>query len=93
MNVRKQRNKMLRILSAKKQRAFYESHQNTTREVLFESEIKDGKIYGHTDNYLRVCVPGSQEMVNTLGSTFLSSLNEDGVFDGRLETAPVSILL
>jgi threonylcarbamoyladenosine tRNA methylthiotransferase MtaB len=84
MNIRKQRNKMLRILSAKKQRAFYELHQNSTRTVLLESEIKDGKVYGHTDNYLRVCVSGDLQLVNSLVQTELMSLNDEGVFEGRL---------
>lgn len=83
MNIRKQRNKMLRILSAKKQHSFYETHAATTRTVLFESTIKDGKIHGHTDNYLRVCVAGDESMVNSLATVQLLQLNEEGVFEGR----------
>ena len=44
MAIRKQRSKMLRILSAKKKRAFYEKNLGTTRTVLFEHENKDGYI-------------------------------------------------
>ena len=48
--VRKKRSKMLRGLSVKKRRAFYESQIGTERTVLFESENKEGYIYGFTEN-------------------------------------------
>ncbi|NRA93909.1 MAG: tRNA (N(6)-L-threonylcarbamoyladenosine(37)-C(2))-methylthiotransferase MtaB, partial [Psychroserpens sp.] len=41
-NVRAKRSKMLRGLSVKKRRAFYESQLGTTRTVLFEGENKEG---------------------------------------------------
>ena len=41
MNVRNKRSKMLRGLSVKKRRAFYESQIGTNRTVLFESENKE----------------------------------------------------
>ena len=51
-NVRFQRSKMLRSLSEKKRRIFYNSQINRVRPVLFESENKLGYIYGYTDNYI-----------------------------------------
>ncbi|MDO9594690.1 MAG: tRNA (N(6)-L-threonylcarbamoyladenosine(37)-C(2))-methylthiotransferase MtaB, partial [Lutibacter sp.] len=45
-NVRNKRSKMLRGLSVKKRRAFYESQLGKNFTVLFESENKDGYIYG-----------------------------------------------
>ena len=42
---RQKRSKMLRGLSAKKRRAFYESQLNTIRVVLFENENKSGYIW------------------------------------------------
>ena len=48
---------MLRGLSAKKRRAFYESQLNTNRVVLFESENKSGYIHGFTENYVKVKTP------------------------------------
>jgi threonylcarbamoyladenosine tRNA methylthiotransferase MtaB len=44
MNVRNKRSKMLRGLSVKKRRAFYESQLRSKRTVLFESENKEGYI-------------------------------------------------
>ena len=55
---RQKRSKMLRGLSAKKRRAFYESQLNTNRVVLFESENKSGYIHGFTENYVKVKTPG-----------------------------------
>ncbi len=50
----KLRSKMLRNLSLKKRRHFYEKHSNQQRKVLFESENENGFISGFTDNYIRV---------------------------------------
>lgn len=46
MSVRSKRSKMLRGLSVKKRRAFYESQIGSSRTVLFESENKEGYIHG-----------------------------------------------
>ena len=83
MSVRKQRNKMLRILSAKKQHAFYHSQIGTVRKVIFESELKDGWIYGHTDNYVKTGIPGNSYLINQLLDIELASLTEDGIVSGK----------
>lgn len=49
MSVRSKRSKMLRGLSVKKRRAFYESQIGSSRTVLFESENKEGYIHGFTE--------------------------------------------
>lgn len=82
VHVRKERNKMLRILSEKKQRAFYGQHVNTKRRVLFEAENKDGFIHGFTDNYIKVSVPFSPTLINTLEESALVKLNESGICIG-----------
>jgi threonylcarbamoyladenosine tRNA methylthiotransferase MtaB len=78
MNVRNKRSKMLRGLSVKKRRAFYESQIGTNRTVLFESENKEGYIYGFTENYVKVKTPWNPELVNTLHKINLSKIDEDG---------------
>jgi threonylcarbamoyladenosine tRNA methylthiotransferase MtaB len=83
MQVRKQRNKRLRILSAKKQRAFYEAHSGDYRSVLVESVMEDGTVSGHTDNYLRVLLPGDASMVNRIVEVRLGEISEEGVFIGE----------
>lgn len=62
LKVRKKRSKMLRGLSAKKRRAFYESQLNTLHTVLFEGENKEGYIHGFTDNYVKVKPIGTRNL-------------------------------
>lgn len=78
MNVRNKRSKMLRGLSVKKRRAFYESQIGTNRKVLFESENKEGYIHGFTENYVKVKTPWNPELVNTLHEINLTKIDEDG---------------
>jgi threonylcarbamoyladenosine tRNA methylthiotransferase MtaB len=78
MNVRSKRSKMLRGLSVKKRRAFYESQIGTNRTVLFESENKEGYIHGFTENYVKVKTPWNPELVNTLHEINLTKIDEDG---------------
>jgi threonylcarbamoyladenosine tRNA methylthiotransferase MtaB len=85
MNVRNKRSKMLRGLSVKKRRAFYESQIGTNRTVLFESENKEGYIYGFTENYVKVKTPWNPELANTLHEINLTKIDEDGSV--RLEFA------
>ena len=77
-NVRSKRSKMLRGLSVKKRRAFYESQIGTSRTVLFESENKEGYIHGFTENYVKVKTPWNPELVNTLHEITLTKIDEDG---------------
>jgi len=65
-NIRAKRSKMLRGLSAKKRRAFYESQIGNTLTVLFEGENKEGYIHGFTENYVKVKAPWNPALVNTL---------------------------
>ncbi|GAA4042599.1 tRNA (N(6)-L-threonylcarbamoyladenosine(37)-C(2))-methylthiotransferase MtaB [Flavobacterium chungnamense] len=78
MNVRSKRSKMLRGLSVKKRRAFYESQIGTNRTVLFEAENKEGYIHGFTENYVKVKTPWNPELVNTLREINLTRIDEDG---------------
>ena len=77
-NVRAKRSKMLRSLSVKKRRAFYESQLGTNRTVLFESENKEGYIHGFTENYVKVKTPWNPELVNTLHEINLTKIDDDG---------------
>lgn len=77
--VRSKRSKMLRGLSVKKRRAFYESQLNTNKTILFESENKSGYIHGFTENYVKVKAPWNPELVNTLHDVTLTNIDEDGL--------------
>ncbi len=78
-NVRAKRSKMLRGLSVKKRRAFYESQLGNTLTVLFESENKEGYIHGFTENYVKVKSPWNPELANTLHDVTLTNIDEDGL--------------
>jgi len=78
-HVRNKRSKMLRVLSVKKRRAFYESQIGTMRTVLFESENKEGYITGFTENYIKVKTPWNPELVNTLHDIRLTEIDDDGL--------------
>ncbi|WNH07884.1 tRNA (N(6)-L-threonylcarbamoyladenosine(37)-C(2))-methylthiotransferase MtaB [Thalassobellus suaedae] len=78
-NVRSKRSKMLRGLSVKKRRAFYESQIGSHRIVLFESENKGGYIHGFTENYVKVKAPWNPELVNTLHHVTLNNIDDDGL--------------
>ncbi|HWY12388.1 MAG TPA: tRNA (N(6)-L-threonylcarbamoyladenosine(37)-C(2))-methylthiotransferase MtaB, partial [Bacteroidia bacterium] len=75
---RKRRNKMLRILSAKKLRAFYEKNLGTDQTVIFENESKGEFMFGFTENYVKVKYPCSAELVNKSVKVNLESFDEEG---------------
>ncbi|MGB0883515.1 MAG: tRNA (N(6)-L-threonylcarbamoyladenosine(37)-C(2))-methylthiotransferase MtaB [Flavobacteriales bacterium] len=83
--LKNKRSKMMRILSAKKRRAFYESQLNSKHPVLFEHDNHDGFIYGFTDNYVKVKMdydPGFRNQV--LKVELLSIDDEDGLVHAKL---------
>ena len=79
-DVRNKRSKMLRILSAKKRRNFYESEIGSKRNVLFENENKNGFMFGYTENYLKVKTKYDQNKINKINSCFLNKIDHDGLF-------------
>ncbi|WP_203296362.1 tRNA (N(6)-L-threonylcarbamoyladenosine(37)-C(2))-methylthiotransferase MtaB [Luteirhabdus pelagi] len=86
---RKKRSKMLRGLSAKKRRAFYEQQLGTTRTVLFEGENKKGYIHGFTENYVKVKAPWNPSLVNTLHKVKLTEIAKDGLVRFDFVETPV----
>ena len=79
MNVRRERSKMLHILSDKKKRAFYESQVGTTRYVLIESDEENGMMFGFTENYVKVKLPFDETLINTFQTVELTEIDRDGV--------------
>ncbi|MDC0177205.1 tRNA (N(6)-L-threonylcarbamoyladenosine(37)-C(2))-methylthiotransferase MtaB [Polaribacter sp.] len=77
--IRAKRSKMLRGLSAKKRRSFYENQLGNTLTVLFENENKEGYINGFTENYVKVKTPWDPDLVNTLHTITLTEIDEDGL--------------
>lgn len=79
---RKERNKMLRILSEKKRRKFYSEHVGTERKVLFEAENDGGIRYGFTDNYIKTGIPYEDDMWNTIQTIRLNEVSDFGYVKG-----------
>ena len=79
--VRQKRSKMLRGLSVKKRRAFYESQIGKIKTVLFEYENKSGFLQGFTENYVKVKTPFKEELVNSLVQVKLESIDQDGLVE------------
>ncbi|MFY7811051.1 MAG: tRNA (N(6)-L-threonylcarbamoyladenosine(37)-C(2))-methylthiotransferase MtaB [Flavobacterium sp.] len=78
MEVRNKRSKMLRSLSVKKRRNFYENQIGKNKTVLWEDENKAGFMYGFTENYVRVKQYFNPMLCNTLQEVWLEKIDEDG---------------
>lgn len=66
LNIRHERNKILRNLSYQKLQYFTQQHTGQTRKVLFETANKNGMMEGYTDNYIKVTTPYREEWVNNI---------------------------
>lgn len=75
VNIRRDRNEMLRILSEKKRRHFYEQHLGESRPVLFEAKNQEGKMFGFTDNYIKVAVDFNEKLINQIAMVNLQKID------------------
>lgn len=71
MQLRRERNEMLRILSEKKKLAFYQQQLGQEDLVLLEAKQQDGKMFGFTRNYVKVALPYREEWINSLQAVAL----------------------
>ena len=76
---RNKRAKMLRILSEKKLRRFYEDNLGSVATVLFEQKNPGGVMEGFTENYIRVTAPHDVSLANSLQEVYLQSINAAGL--------------
>jgi len=89
METRNKRSKMLRILSAKKKRKFYESQIGTEHTVLWEATDEDGFMTGFTENYVKVQSPFDSDKVNQTEKVLLNEIDGNGnVLVSILEPEP-----
>jgi len=77
MHVRKDRSKQLHWLSDRKKQQFYHSQLGKHLTVLFEQEEDEGKMYGFTENYLKVERPFDASLVNQLVSVCVDQMTLD----------------
>ncbi|REJ81804.1 MAG: tRNA (N(6)-L-threonylcarbamoyladenosine(37)-C(2))-methylthiotransferase MtaB [Bacteroidetes bacterium] len=78
VSVRKERNRMLRILSEKKLNAFYRSQQGKTLPVLFEADSKSGMMHGFSANYVKVSHPYNAQLINQILPVKLGEFSDEG---------------
>jgi threonylcarbamoyladenosine tRNA methylthiotransferase MtaB len=64
VNIRHERNKILRNLSYMKMQDFTSQHSGQKRKVLFEGSSKNGMMEGYTDNYIRITAPYKEDWAN-----------------------------
>jgi len=74
---RNERSKILRELSEKKKRKFYDSNLNLSKEVLFEDKVKEGYIFGYTDNYIKTKVKFKEDYIGKIFRTKLKRIDKD----------------
>jgi threonylcarbamoyladenosine tRNA methylthiotransferase MtaB len=66
INIRHERNKILRNLSYEKMQAFTAKHIGETRKVLFENADRNGMMEGFSDNYIKIVTPYKEEWRNQI---------------------------
>lgn len=74
---KKQRSRVLHELSEQKRLEFYRSQSGKKRSILFEHGKKNGKMYGFSDNYIRVEAPYRKDWENSTQTLCLGNFNED----------------
>ena len=75
MDIRRERSKILHLLSDRKKRHFYEQNRGQIRTALIESEQDEGWMYGFTDNYVKVRIPFDLSLANKLVDVKLTKVN------------------
>lgn len=78
MKERQRRSKMLRGLSAKKRRYFYESQLGKTWNVLFEEDVEEGYMHGFTENYVRIQAKYDPVLINEIKNVRLDKVSDRG---------------
>ena len=81
MKERNRRSRMLRNLSEKKKRHFYEQNIGKEATVLFEDDVQDGRMHGFTENYVRVTAKYDPILINELKAVKLTSINSSGLME------------
>lgn len=76
MEVRRERNEQLRILSQKKLRAFYQKFENTNQSVLFEHHTDEQYMSGYTNNYIKVIAAKDESRINTICDVKLLTIGD-----------------
>lgn len=81
---RKERGRLLSLISDKHTQDFYLKNLGKELNVLFEEDLHEGMMVGFTENYIRVEVPYQKEFINEVVLVKLIQLNENGHVLGEI---------
>jgi len=79
METRRERSKILHLLSDRKKQAFYQTQVGKNKTVLFEQEENEGLLYGFTENYVKVKTPYDARLINQIVAVQLTEIDRDGL--------------
>ena len=79
METRRERSKILHLLSDRKKQAFYQTQVGKHKTVLFEQEENEGLLYGFTENYVKVKTPYDARLINQIVAVQLTEIDRDGL--------------
>lgn len=82
---RRERSRVLHLLSDRKKRNFYESNKGTKRKVLFENDNHEGYLHGFTENYIKIKTPYQPKLTNKFCEVNLDHLDKDGIYKSATE--------
>ena len=71
---REHRSKELHAISARKTEAFYRSQEGHRGIVLWEAKREEGRMFGFTENYVRVSCEYNKDKINTFESITINTL-------------------
>tara|TARA_B100000575_G_C23141332_1_gene664285 strand:+ start:1704 stop:2999 length:1296 start_codon:yes stop_codon:yes gene_type:complete len=77
IEIKKYRSKVLRNLSEKKKRFFYQKNIGKIKKVLFENDVVDGHIFGYTENYIKVKYQYDSELINKVKKIKLIKIDNE----------------
>ncbi len=78
--IKKERSKLLHNLSENIKQNFAKQNMHKTAKVLFEKYNDNGKMYGFTENYIRVQTEYNPEIINKIIPVRLESFDKTGIF-------------
>ena len=86
METRRERSKILHLLSERKKQAFYQTQVGKNKTVLFEQEENEGLLYGFTENYVKVKTPYDARLINQIIAVQLTEIDRDGLMKCHILT-------
>ncbi|MEN8119282.1 MAG: tRNA (N(6)-L-threonylcarbamoyladenosine(37)-C(2))-methylthiotransferase MtaB [Bacteroidota bacterium] len=75
-----ERSKALHQLSEKKHQYFYKKNVGSNQKILIEAKNSNGKMYGFTENYLKVELEYNAELINQIKTVKLDNHKEPELF-------------